>query len=223
VKIKVEDDPNELPILSINKNIPNNKIQAFVGQQINFDVYAEDPDGKYINLKGRGINVSFEDAGISFQSMEGNHTITSPFTWTPTCDFVSDTAYSIQFVAFDKSCFGMEYDTINLEIEVKDYDQDEREFIPPNVFTPNGDGKNDVFTLENLPSDEELPYTYSLPKELCGNVFEEIVIVNRWGKVIFKDNKREFAWDAKGFPPGAYFYTLKFSKNLFKGTISILY
>jgi gliding motility-associated-like protein len=223
IKIKVEDNPNEPPILLINKNIPNNAIQAYVGQTIAFDVYAEDPDAKFIALEGQGKGFNLQDVGISFQNMTGKSTLSSPFLWTPTCDHLSDTAYSIQFVGFDRSCFGYEYDTIAISIEVKDYNQDEKKFIPPNVFTPNGDGKNDVFTLENLPEDPELANTFSLPKEVCGNVFEEIVIVNRWGKVIFKDRKRDFVWDAKGFPAGAYFYTIKYSKNIFKGTISVLY
>jgi hypothetical protein len=223
IKIKVEDDPNQPVILSINKSIVNNTIIAHPGQQISFDVYAEDPDRKYINLQGKGINFNFEDVGISFQNMEGTYNVTSPFNWPITCDYVSDTTYEVRFIAYDKSCFGDDGDTINVSINIKDIEQDQREFIPPNVFTPNGDSKNDLFTLENLPSDSDLPYTRSLPKDLCGNIFEEVIIVNRWGNVIYKNKNRDFAWDAKGFPAGSYFYTLKFSRKVFKGTIAVIY
>lgn len=65
----------------------------------------------------------------------------------------------------------------------------------PNVFSPNGDGNNDNFTL----------------------VFSEgmtnfnIVIVNRWGNLIQEFNVADFAWDGtdnngNATPEGVYFY-----------------
>ena len=72
------------------------------------------------------------------------------------------------------------------------------EFHLPNVFTPNGDGTNEVF-------------------EMQADIFEsfEIVILNRWGNVLHhrKDATGTYLWDGKsqsGEPvsDGVYFYRL---------------
>lgn len=66
--------------------------------------------------------------------------------------------------------------------------------VIPNVFTPNGDGKNDVFEILN-PGE----YSYIL------NIF------NRWGIVVYQDDGTS-PWDGKRngapMPEGAYFYTI---------------
>jgi gliding motility-associated-like protein len=72
----------------------------------------------------------------------------------------------------------------------------------PNVFTPNGDGKNDLF------------------KPLTCSIFVEsvtFVVYNRWGNKIFETNSPSLNWDGKTsdgqeLPSGTYFYqaTVKF-------------
>jgi gliding motility-associated-like protein len=57
---------------------------------------------------------------------------------------------------------------------------DEPAFFIPNAFTPNGDGKNDIFTLSAIGID---PSTF------------EILIFNRWGNLIFQSNDINFKWD----------------------------
>lgn len=69
--------------------------------------------------------------------------------------------------------------------------------IVPNVFTPNGDGFNDVFKIRN-----------SAVSEFTFRVF------NRWGTQIYETTAPEIAWDGKTqagspAPGGTYFYTLK--------------
>lgn len=65
----------------------------------------------------------------------------------------------------------------------------------PNVFTPNGDGQNDLFTINAINA-----------KSL------EIVILNRWGNVVFESTDVDFAWNGKINNSGAeckdgtYFY-----------------
>lgn len=57
---------------------------------------------------------------------------------------------------------------------------DEPAFFIPNAFTPNGDGKNDVFSISAIGID---PSTF------------EFLIFNRWGNLIFKSNDLKFEWD----------------------------
>ena len=64
----------------------------------------------------------------------------------------------------------------------------------PNVFTPNGDGSNDVFFVRNL------------PREPATN---ELIITNRWGKQVFVSENYQNNWDAEGTADGIYFYRLQ--------------
>ena len=66
----------------------------------------------------------------------------------------------------------------------------------PNVFTPNGDGVNDVFYISN------------------SNVkMHDISIYNRWGEIIFQFTAPKIEWYGYTFagdqvPQGTYFYSL---------------
>lgn len=65
----------------------------------------------------------------------------------------------------------------------------------PNIFTPNGDGINDLFHIKF----SERPQLFS------------ITIFNRKGKKLFSSNDPNFKWDGGGNRPGTYFYMLNYS------------
>lgn len=65
------------------------------------------------------------------------------------------------------------------------------DIIIPNVFTPNNDGQNDLFEIENI--------------EFYGN---ELAIFNRWGMKVFETRNYHNTWRANGIPDGTYYYTL---------------
>jgi gliding motility-associated-like protein len=83
----------------------------------------------------------------------------------------------------------------------------------PNVFTPNGDGFNDVFFIRNLPSEGT-----------------QVVITNRWGRPVFEDDDyrcvdaNECDWDGGGLPDGIYFYRIQLPEGgeLLSGWVEIL-
>jgi gliding motility-associated-like protein len=81
----------------------------------------------------------------------------------------------------------------------------------PNVFTPNGDGENDVFSVE-------------IPGKLASCL--DLNIYNRWGQLIYKSYGNVVSWD--GFTPdgtkvpdGSYFYTIDIKEKTYKGHINI--
>lgn len=87
----------------------------------------------------------------------------------------------------------------------------------PNLFTPNGDGINDFFSvMGNLQAIKLI----------------EIKIFNRWGEKVYQGNDKYFAWDGtfNGVPiePGVFTYTMRavFIDNhvekLFKGSFTML-
>jgi gliding motility-associated-like protein len=74
----------------------------------------------------------------------------------------------------------------------------EEDLMVPNVFTPNGDGKNDGFSI-----------TFE-----CKPDGFRFVIYNRWGRIIFETNDPDFIWDGKTksgeyASDGVYYYTLE--------------
>lgn len=84
----------------------------------------------------------------------------------------------------------------------------------PNVFTPNGDGKNDTFEIIGLPL-----YTTN-----------EISIVNRWGSPVYEKKGYQNDWTANGLSDGTYFYILKIRDTAsattwqeFKGYVTVVH
>lgn len=82
--------------------------------------------------------------------------------------------------------------------------------IVPNVFTPNGDGKNDVFKFDYK------------------NIIEfNCKIYNRWGKLVNEITSPEKSWDGRNGSDGTYFYILQ-AKGLddvvydLKGTVTLI-
>lgn len=71
----------------------------------------------------------------------------------------------------------------------------------PNIFTPNGDGNNDFFKIINPIGVE----TFS------------VIILNRWGNVVFESDDINFLWNGKihnsgdDCIDGVYFYKMKFT------------
>jgi gliding motility-associated-like protein len=79
------------------------------------------------------------------------------------------------------------------------------DFIP-NVITPNDDGINETFEIQGIKAD-----TWQL------------IIVNRWGKEVFKSDNYQNDW-GKEAPEGVYYYHLRnlSIQKSWKGVISVL-
>lgn len=97
----------------------------------------------------------------------------------------------------------------------------------PNVITPNGDNKNDVFAIENLVVTQTSP----LPR---GN---ELYIYNRWGKQVYYARnydtyaldgviyEGENAWPNKPVSGGTYYYVFEYygpTRQSFHGSITVV-
>lgn len=63
----------------------------------------------------------------------------------------------------------------------------------PNIFTPNGDGLNDNFTIPGI---SNFPDNY-------------ISIFNRWGNMVYQKDGYQNEWTGEGLSDGTYFYFLK--------------
>ncbi|MBE9600155.1 gliding motility-associated C-terminal domain-containing protein [Pedobacter sp. MC2016-24] len=83
--------------------------------------------------------------------------------------------------------------------------------IIPNVFTPNGDGLNDVFEIPGL------------------NYYEanELTIMNRWGGTVYEKKGYKNDWNADGLNEGTYYYLLKIKTaadkwGVYKGYVTVI-
>jgi gliding motility-associated-like protein len=87
----------------------------------------------------------------------------------------------------------------------------------PNVFTPNGDGNNDVFEI------------YGKLKSLT---YLEVQVFNRWGEKVFESNDHQFKWDGtfKGVlqNPAVFVYNIKavfvdgFADKIYVGSVTLM-
>jgi PKD repeat protein len=92
--------------------------------------------------------------------------------------------------------------TVHEEIPV----QDNIDLIP-NVFTPNRDGKNDVFEIPGVE-----------------NSFWDLLILNRWGRPVYKSTRYRSEWDGGGLT-GIFFYKLQNTfrpEIVYKGFVNII-
>ena len=86
-------------------------------------------------------------------------------------------------------------------------DVDICEMIIPNVFTPNGDNKNDEFQIQCLEC-----YAGS-----------DLRITNRWGNEVYSSTDYTGQWDGEGCPDGTYYYQFDRSDGQrFTGSVQIL-
>ncbi len=156
-------------------------IQVFAGPRAGFGI-------SYQNL--------FENVPITFlDSSSGsvqwawnfgngqNSTIENPQT-----AFANSGVYTIRQIVTDKN--GCQ-DSVSKSLDIK------CSLKVPNVFTPNGDGVNDVFLIQGL----------------CITQYT-LEILDRWGLLVYSGNQSSAAWDGhtpsgQMCPEGTYYYTLK--------------
>jgi gliding motility-associated-like protein len=154
------------------------------------------------NSNAATIDANPETSTINFgDSVQLNTTGGVSYTWNPssslTCfDCPDPTAQPSQNTTYIvtgtdiNGCSGSDTVVIN----VIPLPQPNFEF--PNVITPNSDGTNDIFEIQNLPENTE------------------VLILNRWGNIVFSSDNYQNNWDGKDnsgkeLVDGVYTYKFK--------------
>jgi gliding motility-associated-like protein len=85
--------------------------------------------------------------------------------------------------------------------------------IPYNIVTPDGNGKNDVWVVQNI---ESYPNN-------------TVTILDEWGVVVFEQTSYDNTWNGINkqgniLPDGTYYYivTLKDANKIYKGFVTLL-
>ncbi|MEI8136958.1 MAG: PKD domain-containing protein [Bacteroidota bacterium] len=174
------------------------------------------PIAKFIYINNSalslGANIAFIDSSRSAVtwSWDFGNGLTSNLQ-NPNTNYLSNGTYTVSLLITDQFGCTSTYSQI---IKITNIAAEVTQLIP-NMITPNGDGKNDIWRLDFI------------------NVFfptAEIEIYSRWGQLIFKSTGYSNAWDGSylgsPLPVGAYYYTIKLNDvndtKIYKGTVTIL-
>ena len=145
----------------------------------------------FTNISGSSLNSLSVTSVWSFGN--GTSSVTTLVTDQTHVTYNAPGTYTVMLLASKGSCLDTVWKTIKVEIPSK--------LEVPNVFTPNGDGSNDVFFLK----------TANL-SDITASIFD------RWGNKVYETTSQSgnIAWDGKNpqgkeCPSGVYFYTIKAS------------
>jgi len=146
--------------------------------------FSADPDSAFIPLDVDFTNLSYNGTTYFWDFGNGQ----SSTDLDPTMLFDSGGIYTVMLVAYNGACSDTAYYTITAIGEAT--------IVIPNIFTPNGDGINDLFRISG-----QFVSDY------------KITIYNRWGQFL-----AEYPWIAGGWdgrteagleaPSGVYFYII---------------
>jgi gliding motility-associated-like protein len=88
-----------------------------------------------------------------------------------------------------------------------------RELKVPNAFTPNGDGKHDVWNIPGLADYKNAT----------------VQIFNRWGQIVYRSTGYSRPWDGSlngnALPSGAYYYVIHpkdFGQKVLTGFVMLI-
>ncbi len=162
------------------------------------------------NFYGRSLNVPGVYQQLLFNNLGCDSIVTLDLSHYPQeITYLTDSINHGEYILFASDTLtikGIYKDTVKnvwncdsiliLDLQVID------DIQPPDVFTPNGDGVNDLFTIKNL---------YKYPNN-------KLTVFNRWGNKVYEESPYQNNWNGfnhfgglmsgNELPVGTYFYIL---------------
>ncbi|MEJ2004607.1 MAG: gliding motility-associated C-terminal domain-containing protein [Cyclobacteriaceae bacterium] len=231
VKLLVEPPQASDPVISARSltqtQLEGERLVASIGEDVRIRIQGIDFDNDALLLRLLESDPRLEGK-FTFEEVSGVQRVQSELVWIPDCDDLSlaelseEGDFRFTFGVSDDNCYRPGEDMLTLSVSLEDIISSDEEFVPPNIFTPNGDSYNRFFALDGL-DDDDRPILTGLPEDNCNNRFEEVVIYNRWGNVVYRSEDRFFRWFGENAAAGIYYYVVRFSKKDYKGSVTVRY
>ena len=169
----------------------------------------EVPDVQIINrdtVLKYGQSIQLLASGAFLYSWNPISTLSNPNIVNPIATPTEPTTYHV-FGLAENGC--RNEDSVRINIDYRD------NLYVPSAFTPNGDGKNDVFRVSNITFQK----------------LQEFRVFNRWGQEIFSTTDANKGWDGswKGVPQdmGSYQYLIRVAYpdgyiETYKGNVTLI-
>ena len=188
-------------------------VRVVLGQRYTATLAGTDADRNPLALTATGTGFDLAAAGMVFTAQNGTGQATGTFAWEPTCGAVAaagkNGGLTVRFrLAETGPCVPLPQERV-IRFEVVPVG-DSLAFRPPNIITPNGDGRNDFFVMPDLPVD------------FCDRRYAGIKIYSRWGQQVFQSAERGFRWGGAGVG-GVYYYLVTYTDGRkFKGWVEVV-
>jgi gliding motility-associated-like protein len=185
-------------------------VKVPLGSVYTAQLRATDADRNPLVLSATPQNFDLTAAGMEFSAQNGAGQATGTFRWLPTCEAAQlGDELTVQFQLRETADCPTAPRLVPVRFVVGP-PVDTVAFSPPNIITPNGDDKNDAFTIPSLPPD------------YCDARFAGIKIYSRWGREVFQSAERTFRWGGAG-AAGTYYYLITYSNGRrYKGWVEVL-
>ncbi len=137
---------------------------------------------------------------LTATKFEGVGRIGVRFCWTPDqCDILAIDTFDLTMYGYSLGCDGS-VDSIENNTKIV-IDKPQSSYVVPNVFSPNEDGINDEYKLEQGAFDRCLDNL-------------TVKIYNRWGQKVFESDNAQFKWNGRDdsgneLSEGTYFVILQ--------------
>ncbi len=183
-------------------------VEVPLGSVFTASLLGVDKDGNPLVLSAAGQGFDLTAAGMEFSTQNGPGRSTGTFRWQANCEAAElGQELTVQFQLQESTTCPGEARLLPVRFAVVPV-LPTTSFLPPNVFTPNGDGVNDEFTLPDLPAD------------YCDARFAGIQIFSRWGNEVYHSGERTFRWPGAG-TASTYYYLITYTDGRrFKGWVT---
>ncbi|WP_207422098.1 DUF7507 domain-containing protein [Desertivirga brevis] len=175
------NDPTEVKVGIDNPVAVNDQGEVENSKELTIVILDNDTSDESLKLDpGTVVIVALPTHGTVKVNADGS------ITYTPEKGYIGKDQFTYQV----KDDMGNLTNIATVSIKVIGY-------ILPNVFTPNGDGKNDTFVIVGAEDYDSA----------------DLTIYNRWGNEVYRNPNYQSTWTGEGLNAGTYYFVVKLKKG----------